>query len=61
MARKVNEAANLVFVQITEQKPGIYDKCHAVYARRDRIDLPWERISHETKESGSWLSSFETI
>jgi hypothetical protein len=23
--------------------------------RQDKIDLTWERISHETKESGSWL------
>jgi hypothetical protein len=54
MARKVDEAANFVFVQLIEQEPGIYD-------RQDKIDLAWERISHETKESGSWLSSFETI
>jgi hypothetical protein len=61
IARKVDEAANFVFVQLTEQEPGIYDKCYADYARQDRKDLAWERISHETKESGSWLSSFETI
>jgi hypothetical protein len=24
-------------------------------------DLAWERISQEMKDSGSWLSSFETI
>jgi hypothetical protein len=39
----------------------MYEKCHADYARRDKIDLAWERISHETRESGFWLSSFETI
>jgi hypothetical protein len=61
MARKVNEAVNLVFVQLTEQKPGIYDKYHADYDRQDKIESAWERISHETKESGSRLSSFETI
>jgi hypothetical protein len=61
MARKVTEAANFVFVQLIEQEPGIYDKFQADYIRKDIIDLAWQRISHETKESGSWLSSFETI
>jgi hypothetical protein len=28
MAQKVDEAANFVFVQLTEQEPGIYGKCH---------------------------------
>jgi hypothetical protein len=59
MARKVDEAANFVFVQLIYQKPGIYGKCHADYARQDNIDLAWERISDETKESGSCLRSFE--
>jgi hypothetical protein len=53
VARKVDEAANFVFVQLTEQEPGIYDKRHSDYARWDKIDLAWEIISHETKESGS--------
>jgi hypothetical protein len=61
MARKVDEAANFVVVKLIEQVPGIYDKCHAVYAMRDKIDLAWERISHETKESGLWLNSVETV
>jgi hypothetical protein len=61
MTRKVDEAANFVFVQLTEQEPGIYDERHADYARWDKIDLAWERISHETNESGSRISSFETI
>jgi hypothetical protein len=61
MVWKVDEAANFVFVQLIEQEPGIYDKCHADYARQNKIDLAWERISHEIKESGSWLSSFEII
>jgi hypothetical protein len=60
MARKADEAANFVFVQLIEQKPGIYDKRHPDYARQDELDLAWERISHET-ESGSSLSSFGTI
>jgi hypothetical protein len=39
MTRKVDEVAKFVFVQLIDQKPGIYDKCHADYARRDKIDL----------------------
>jgi hypothetical protein len=61
MARKVDEAVNFVFVQLTEQEPGVYDKCHADYTRSDKVDLAWERISHDMKESGPWLSFFETI
>jgi hypothetical protein len=37
MARKVDEAANFVFVQLIVQEPAIYDKRHADYARRDKI------------------------
>jgi hypothetical protein len=55
MARKVDEASNLVFVQLIEQEPGIYDKSHPDYARQDKTDLAWERISHETKESGMYV------
>jgi hypothetical protein len=51
MAQKVDEAANFVFLQLTEQEPGIHDKCHPDYARRDKLDWDWERISHEMKES----------
>jgi hypothetical protein len=61
MVWKVDEATNFVFVQLIEQEPGIYDKCHADYTRWNKIDLAGERISHEMKESGSWLNSFETI
>jgi hypothetical protein len=61
MARKVDEAANFVFVQLIEQESDIYDKQHPDYIRQGKIDLDWERISPETKESGSWLSSFKTI
>jgi hypothetical protein len=61
IARKVDEAADFVFVQLTEQEPGVYDKCHPDYARQDKMDLACERISHEMKESGSRLSSFEII
>jgi hypothetical protein len=46
MARKADKAANFVLVQLTEQEPGIYDKI-----KRDKIDLIWEKISHEM-ESG---------
>jgi hypothetical protein len=58
---KVDEASNFVYVLLIEQKHGIYDKCHADYARQDKIDLALERISHDIKESGSWLISLETI
>jgi hypothetical protein len=39
MARKVDEAAAFVFVQLIKQDPGIYDKCHPHYARQYKIDL----------------------
>jgi hypothetical protein len=61
MAQKVDKAANFVFVQLIEQQPGIYDKHHPDYTRQDKIDLAWERISHDIKEAGHMLSSFETI
>jgi hypothetical protein len=60
MARKVDEAANFVFVQLIEQEPDVYNKRHPDTARQDKIDLAWERISHQ-KEPGSWLSSSEKI
>jgi hypothetical protein len=54
MARKFDEAANFVLVHLIEQEPGIYDKSHPDYARRDKTDMAWERISHEMKESGMY-------
>jgi hypothetical protein len=39
-------------MQLTEQEPGIYDKRHPDNASQDKIDLAWERISHEMKVSG---------
>jgi phenylpropionate dioxygenase-like ring-hydroxylating dioxygenase large terminal subunit len=47
MAQKVDEAANFVFVQLIEQEPGVCDKYHPGYAIWDKIDMAWERISHE--------------
>jgi hypothetical protein len=55
MARKVDKVDNFDFVQLIEQEPGIYDKCHPDYGRRDIIDLAWERISHEVNESGMYM------
>jgi hypothetical protein len=52
MARKVDEAANFVLVQLIEKEPVIYDKRHPDYARRDKVDFAWENISHEMKVSG---------
>jgi hypothetical protein len=60
MARNVKEAANVV-LQLIEEEPGIYGKRHPDYDKQDKIDFVSGRISHETKDSGSWLSSFETI
>jgi hypothetical protein len=37
MARKVDEDANYVFVQLIEQEPGIYDKRHPNFARQDKV------------------------
>jgi hypothetical protein len=36
MARKVDEGANFVFMQLIEQKPGIYDKRHPDCAGRTK-------------------------
>jgi hypothetical protein len=55
MTRKVDEAPNFVFVQLTEQEPAVYDKRHADYARRDKIGLAWERISHRMEKSGMYV------
>jgi hypothetical protein len=51
MARKADEASNFVFVQLTEQEPSIYDKHHPDYARRNKVDLAWEKL-HKMNESG---------
>jgi hypothetical protein len=39
----VNGTANFVFVQLIEQKPGIYDKRHPDYDRRNKLDSAWEK------------------
>jgi hypothetical protein len=39
MARKFDEAANFVSVQLTGQEPGVYDKCHPEYVKRGNINL----------------------
>jgi hypothetical protein len=39
--RKVDEAANFVFLHLIEQESGIYDKRHSDYARQNKIDLAW--------------------
>jgi multimeric flavodoxin WrbA len=55
MTRKFDEAVDFVLVQLIEKEPCIYDKCHACYARQDKIDLAWERIYHEMKESDIYI------
>jgi hypothetical protein len=52
VARKIDEAANFVFVQLIEQEHGIYGRRHTDYARRNKIDLAWGTISHETNKTG---------
>jgi hypothetical protein len=47
-----------VFVQLVEQEPGIYDKRHRDYARRDKIDLAWGKIFHDMNESGMCLYEY---
>jgi hypothetical protein len=47
VVRNVVEAANFVFVQLIQQEPGMHDKFHADCARRNKIDLAWEKNSHE--------------
>jgi hypothetical protein len=54
MKLKFDEVANFVFVHLIEKR-------HPDYPRQNKIDLACERIPHETKESASRLSSFETI
>jgi hypothetical protein len=58
MARKADEASNFVFVQLTEQETSIYDKSHPDCARRDKVDLALEDISHKTNESGMCLNVY---
>jgi hypothetical protein len=36
MARKDDEPANFVFLQLTEREPGIYDKHHPNYAKKKK-------------------------
>jgi hypothetical protein len=42
MVRKIDEAANFIFVQLIDRKRTIYDKHHAHCARRDKMDLALE-------------------
>jgi hypothetical protein len=42
--RKVDEAANFVFVQLIKQEPGVYDKRHPGYAKDVKTDLTWEEF-----------------
>jgi hypothetical protein len=58
MAQKVNEATNLAFVQLIDQGPSLYEKSLSDYTRRDKVDLAWERISQDIRESGIFLLKF---
>jgi hypothetical protein len=57
MARKVDEVANIAFVQLTEQQPGLYDKSHPDYGRTHKVDLAWEGILREMKDPGIHIFS----
>jgi hypothetical protein len=45
----------LLSVQLTEQKSGTYEECYQDYARQEKIEFAWERISHEMKKSGMYV------
>jgi hypothetical protein len=47
-------------LQLIVQEPSIYDKRHTDYARQDRIDLAWEGILYEMKESGMSAKAMQT-
>lgn len=53
--RKIDEASNSAFVQLVEQEPGL--KIHSDYAWWDKVDLVWQRISHQMKEHGGYIFS----
>jgi len=55
MARKVDEVANFAFVKLVKQEPGLYDKSHPDYGRRDKTELVWAGIAREMKESGTYI------
>jgi hypothetical protein len=54
MARK-DEATTFAFLKLIEQEPGLYDKSHPDYGRRDKMDLVWKGIACEMKESGTYI------
>jgi hypothetical protein len=54
-AQKFDETTHFAFAQCTEQKQGLYDHSHPDYARRDKLDLAWEKISHQITEPGIYI------
>jgi hypothetical protein len=46
---KYLEERNILFIQLTEQEPCLYDKCSPDYSRRDTTGLAWCRIAQEMK------------
>ena len=56
MAQKVHEATNFAFIHLTDQGPSLYEKSHSNYTQRDKVDLAWERISHDIREHGIFWS-----
>ena len=52
MAQKVHEDTNFALVHLTDQGSSLYEKSHSNYTQRDKVDLAWERISHDIREHG---------
>jgi hypothetical protein len=65
VARKVDEAANFLSVQLIEQGPGLYNKRHAGYARQDitisNATLPsdWKKVIVVTIHKGGDIAGLE--
>jgi len=47
---------HFAFIQLNDQVPGLYENSHPDHTQRDKVDLTWERISHDIREHGIlWL------
>jgi len=46
------QSIHFAFVQLNDQVPGLYEKSHPDHTQRDKVDLAWERISHDIREHG---------
>jgi hypothetical protein len=55
MEKKYLEERNILFAQLTEQEPYIYDKRSVDCSRRDITDFARCRIQQEMKDKNSFL------